>query len=373
MNIKRTIAIARKEILQILRDTRSLILAFLLPITLIFLFGYAITLDIKKIPTVIIDYSNSTHSRELIRKFTNSGYFVEMERPINEAQLQEIIDHSKARVGIIIPADFAEKLQSSTATIMTVTDGADANTAQSTIAYTSMIISEFNLRHVQEVLGERFAALPIQANVRFWYNPDLNSQNFLIPGLISLIMTILGSLLASLTIAREWERGTMELLISTPVTPLELAIGKLLPYYVIGMVDLFLATYVSIVVFAVPFRGSLLLLTLFSSLFLAAALSIGYLISVVTKSQQLAYQFSMLTSFLPGLLLSGFLFPLSSMPPVIKAISFIAPGRYFIVALRGLFLKGSDFLSLLPQALALMAFAVVFGLLAFLVFRKKIQ
>lgn len=373
MSIKRTMAIARKEILQILRDTRSLILAFLLPIALIFLFGYAITLDIKKIPTVIIDYSNSTHSRELIRKFTNSGYFVELERPINEARLQELIDDSQAKVGIIIPSDFAEELQDGKASIMTVTDGSDANTAQSTIAYMSLIISEYNLGRLQEKLGKRLSALPIHADVRFWYNPDLNSQNFLVPGLISLIMTILGSLLTSLTVAREWERGTMELLISTPIRPLELALGKLLPYYFIGMVDLFLAAYIGIIVFDVPFNGSLWLLILFSSLFLAAALSIGYLISVVTKSQQLAYQVSMLTSFLPGFLLSGFLFPLSSMPQVIRAISLIVPGRYFIVALRGLFLKGSGLQILLPQAVALLVFALLFAVLATIKFKKKIQ
>jgi ABC-2 type transport system permease protein len=373
MSFYRIWAISRKEFIQILRDVRSLIMAFLFPIVLIVLFSYAITLDIKQIPTAVIDYSNTDYSRELIRRFTNSRYFVETVRPSSEKELQSLIDYGKIKVGIVIPPDFADKLNRGGASIQTITDGSDANTSQSTLAYTSMIVSEYNLGRLQSSLGGRIAAAPIQANVRFWYNPDLDSQNFLVPGLISLIMTILGSLLTSLTVAREWERGTMELLISTPLKPVELAIGKLFPYYLIGMVDLFLAAYVGIVVFGVPFLGSLWTLALFSTLFLMAALSIGYLISVTLKSQQAAYQVSMLTSFLPGFLLSGFLFPISSMPLVIQGISLVVPGRYFISALRGLFLKGSTLAQLLPEALALLLFGSVLAFLAIVKFRKKIQ
>lgn len=373
MSLRRVWAIARKEIIQISRDVRSLILAFLLPVVLIFLFSYAITLDIKYIPTAIIDYSNTDYSRELIRKFTNSRYFVQKGWPQNEAELQEMIDDGKVRVGIVIPSNFADDLSRGSATIQTITDGSDANTSQSTLAYTSLIVSEYNLDRLQKSLGAAMATAPVLPRVRFWYNPDLNSQNFLVPGLISLIMTILGSLLTSLTIAREWERGTMELLISTPLKPVELALGKLLPYYFIGMVDLFLAAYVGIVVFNVPFVGSLWTLALFSTLFLGAALSIGYLISVTLKSQQAAYQVSMLTSFLPGFLLSGFLFPISSMPDAIRVVSLIVPGRYFIAALRGLFLKGSGLAQLLPEAAALLLFGCVFASLAIIKFKKKLS
>jgi len=373
VSASRTWAIARKEFIQILRDVRSLIMAFLFPVVLIFLFSYAITLDIRQIPTAVIDYSNTDYSRELIRRFTNSRYFVEKDRPTTERELQSLIDHGRIKVGIVIPPDFADRLNRGGASIQTVTDGSDANTSQSTLAYTSLIVSEYNLNRLRASLGARLAAMPVQASVRFWYNPDLDSQNFLVPGLISLIMTILGSLLASLTIAREWERGTMELLISTPLKPIELAVGKLLPYYLIGMVDLFLAAYIGIVVFGVPFVGSLWTLALFSTLFLMAALSIGYLISVLLKSQQAAYQVSLLTSFLPGLLLSGFLFPISSMPFAIQIISLLTPGRYFISALRGLFLKGSTLAQLVPDALALFIFALVFATLAIIKFRKKIQ
>jgi ABC-2 type transport system permease protein len=373
MSFYRIWAIARKEFIQILRDVRSLIMAFLLPIVLIFLFSYAITLDIKQIPTAVIDYSNTDCSRELIRRFTNSGYFVEQARPTSERELQSLIDYGKIKVGIVIPPDFSDRLSRGGASIQTITDGSDANTSQSTLAYTSLIVSEYNLGRLRNSLGARMAAVPVQANIRFWYNPALDSQNFLVPGLISLIMTILGSLLASLTIAREWERGTMELLIATPVKPVELALGKLFPYYLIGMVDLFLASYIGIVVFGVPFIGSLWTLALFSTLFLMAALSIGYLISVTLKSQQAAFQISLLTSFLPGFLLSGFLFPISSMPFVIQVVSLIVPGRYFISALRGLFLKGSTLPQLLPEALALLLFGSAFALLAIINFRKKIQ
>lgn len=372
MNLRRTVAIARKESLQIMRDTRSLILAFLLPVALIFLFGYAVTLDIRQIPTIVVDYSNSTHSRDLIRKFTNSGYFVEVERSFAQDRITELLDHAKAKVGIVIPADFANELLTGNAQIQTITDGSDANTTQSVMAYTSLIVAEFNAESLARQFGDRGSLVPIAVEPRFWYNPELDSQNFLVPGLISLIMTILGSLLTSLTVAREWERGTMELLISTPVRPSEMAIGKLVPYYVIGIVDLFLAAYVGVVIFEVPFNGSLWLLFLFSSLFLAAVLANGYLISVIAKSQQLAYQLSMLTSFLPGFLLSGFLFPISSMPKIIQIASYVIPGRYFIEVLRGLFLKGSDLQSLYGQAIALVIFAVLLSVIATKKFRKKI-
>jgi ABC-2 type transport system permease protein len=373
MNIHRVWAIARKEFIQILRDVRSLTMAFLFPLVLIFLFSYAITLDIRYIPTAIIDYSQSTQSRELIRRFTNSRYFVEAWRPTSERQMQNLLDEGRIKVGIVIPPDFADQLTRGRAALQTIADGSDANTSQSTLAYTNMIISEFNTERLSATLGARMAATPVSADTRFWYNPDLDSQNFLVPGLISLIMTILGSLLTSLTIAREWERGTMELLISTPLRPVEMAVGKLIPYYLIGMLDLFLASYVGIVVFEVPFVGSLWLLALFSTLFLMAALSTGYLISVILKSQQAAYQISLLSSFLPGFLLSGFLFPISSMPLPVQLVSFLIPSRYFIVALRGLFLKGSSLSQLLPEAFALLVFAFVFTALAIVKFRKKIQ
>ncbi|MBK7090793.1 MAG: ABC transporter permease [bacterium] len=373
MNSNRVWAIARKETLQIIRDTRSLILAFLLPMTLIFLFGYAITLDIRQIPAVVADYSNTTHSRELIRKFTNSGYFVEIERTNLPERVTELIERSKAKVAVVIPVDFANQLITGTAEVQIITDGADANTTQSVVGYTSQIISQFNLESIERQFGGRVSVSPINLEPRFWFNPDLDSQNFLVPGLISLIMTILGSLLTSLTIAREWERGTMELLISTPITPLELAVGKLMPYYIIGIVDLFMAAYIGIAIFEVPFHGSLWLLFLFSSLFLLAVLANGYLISVVAKSQQLAFQLSLLTSFLPGFLLSGFLFPISSMPTMIQVVSHVIPGRYFIEVLRGLFLKGSGLELLYMQGLALLIFAVAFSVLATHKFRKTIE
>lgn len=372
MNPLRVWAIARKETLQILRDKRSLILAFLLPVVLIFLFSAAITLDIRSIPAVIIDYSKSTHSRELIKRFTSSGYFRAIERTEDEARLTELLDRSQAKVGIVIPADFAAKLLEGGAVIQTIADGADANSAQSVLAYTTMIVSEYNLERLRSSLGSQISLPTIAYSPRFWYNADLDSQNFLVPGLISLVMTILASMLTCLTIAREWERGTMELLISTPVRPFELAVGKLAPYFLIGLFDTIVAAYVGIVVFDVPFNGSLLLLIALSSLFLLASLSFGYFISVIAKSQQLAYQISMLTSFLPGFLMSGFLFPISSMPLPLQVVSLLIPARYFIEALRGLFLKGNGPTVLYPQALALLAFAVVFSLIAARRFKRKI-
>ena len=372
MSFTRVIAVARKETLQILRDPRFLFLAFAFPVVLIFLFGYAITLDVREIPTVILDRSNSTHSRQLIRSFVNSGYFSEIARANSEKEITELIDRGVAAFALIIPSDFAEQLQRDEAPVLTIADGSDANTSQSIVAYSRRILADYNFKRVGSAIGIDVSKMRVTAQTRFWYNQELDSRHFLVPGLIALIMTTLGALLTSLTIAREWERGTMELLISTPIKPAELALGKLLPFYVIGMFDLFLSSTVAVIIFDVPFRGSLALLTISSSLFLAAVLSMGYMISVVTRSQQLAYQVSMLTSFLPGLLLSGFLFPISSMPKVIQIISLAVPGRYLIEILRGIFLRGAGLDLLLPNLLALAGFAALFAILTVLTFRRRV-
>jgi ABC-2 type transport system permease protein len=372
MNPVRIMALAQKEVIQILRDPRALALAFILPMILLFLFGYAITLDIKNIPFGILDYDKSNLSRDLTADFVSSGYFNHKFGIRHSEQIDSLIQLGEARIVLVIPPDFSEKLkQGKTADIQVIVDGADANTANIAIGYTESIIGSRNQKMLSEMTG-RSIEPPINLEIRFWYNPNLRSQNYIIPGLIALIMTVVSALLTSLTIAREWERGTMEQIITTPVTSLELAIGKLLPYFAIAITDVIIATAVGTIIYDVPFRGNLITLIAFSSLFLFAVLGIGFLISVATKSQQVAYQVAMLASFLPTFLFSGFLFPISSMPQWLQYVTLIIPARYYVTIARDLFLKGAGFRSLYIEGIVLLGFAVLVVFASAIKFKKRL-
>lgn len=372
MNLRRTAAIAYKEVIQILRDPRALALAFVLPMILLFLFGYAITLDIKNIPFAVLDYDNSQISRGLSDDFVSSNYFDYKYKLTDTDQIDSLIQLSEIRIALVIPPDFERMLKrGDSAVIQVIVDGADANTANIAIGYTEMIIGSFNQDLLEERTGRRFSA-PINARIRFWYNPDLRSQNYIIPGLIALIMTVISALLTSLTVAREWERGTMEQMITTPVSALEMAIGKLIPYFAIAIIDVLIATAVGMIVYSVPFRGDLFALLSFSSLFLFAALGLGFLISVTTKSQQMAYQMAMLASFLPTFLFSGFLFPISSMPKALQYLTLLIPARYYVTVARDIFLKGSGWNELYMEGLVLSGFAILIIFIASKQFKKRL-
>ncbi len=372
MNPVRIMALAQKEVIQILRDPRALALAFILPMILLFLFGYAITLDIKDIPFGVLDYDKSNLSRDLTADFVSSGYFNHKFDIRHSEQIDSLIQLGEARIVLVIPADFSEELkQGKTADLQVIVDGADANTANIAIGYTESIIGSRNQKMLSEMTG-RSIEPPINLEIRFWYNTNLRSQNYIIPGLIALIMTVVSALLTSLTIAREWERGTMEQIITTPVTSLELAIGKLLPYFAIAITDVIIATAVGTIIYDVPFRGNLITLIAFSSLFLFAVLGIGFLISVATKSQQVAYQVAMLASFLPTFLFSGFLFPISSMPKWLQYVTLIIPARYYVTIARDLFLKGAGFRSLYVEGIVLLGFAVLVVFASAMKFKKRL-
>ncbi|HEQ98381.1 MAG TPA: ABC transporter permease [candidate division Zixibacteria bacterium] len=372
MNPVRIMALAQKEVIQIIRDPRALALAFILPMILLFLFGYAITLDIKNIPFGVLDYDKSNMSRNLTLDFVSSNYFNHRFDIRKAGQIDSLIQLGEARIVLVIPPDFSEKLkQGRTADLQVIVDGADANTANIAIGYTESIVGARNQKMLAEVSG-RSIDPPVNLEIRFWYNPNLRSQNYIIPGLIALIMTVVSALLTSLTIAREWERGTMEQIITTPVTSLELAIGKLIPYFVIAIIDVIIATAVGTIIYDIPFRGNLLTLLGFSSLFLFAVLGVGFLISVATKSQQVAYQAAMLASFLPTFLFSGFLFPISSMPKWLQYITLIIPARYYVTIARDLFLKGAGFRSLYIEGLVLLGFAVFMVFASAMKFKKRL-
>jgi ABC-2 type transport system permease protein len=370
MNWTRLAAVSRKEMLQIRRDARSMYLAFILPLVLLMLFGYAITFDIRNISIAVLDRSHSASSRELVKSFESSGYFTVVRYLDRLEQADAILTEGRARLVLVIPPDFTAALAApSQATVQALLDGSDANTATIAMNYAEAIVAGFSAR---VTLVGRALSLPVDAETRIWYNETLESRNMIVPGLIAVIMSIIAAMLTALTIAREWERGTMEQLAATPVHRLEIILGKLVPYVAIGLFDVAMAVVVGLVVFGVPFRGSVLLLGVMTTMFLLGALGLGIFISAAMKSQVLATQVAMLATFLPALLLSGFIFAIEPMPWILKAISRIVPARYYVTVTKGIFLKGVGIEVLAIDGLAMVIFAVVGVGLAIRVFRKEI-
>jgi ABC-2 type transport system permease protein len=344
MNFRRTRAMARKEILHIVRDFRSLLAALALPLMMLLLFGYALSLDVDRIPTVIYDMSHTQVSDDLIRDFRGSRYFQIVEEARDYNTISRAMDQRRAILAVVIPYNYAQDLESGkVARVQLLLDGSDSNTAAIAQGYAEGLVQSYALRRRAEAQVQRAGrviAVPVQAQVRVWYNTDLVSRNFIVPGLIAVILMIIAALLTSLTVAREWENGTMEQLLSTPVRPVEIAIGKLSAYFLLGLIDMAVSLFVGIVVFGVPMKGSWVLLIVSSCLFLFGALAWGIFISASNRNQLAAYQLSTLTSFLPAFLLSGFIYSISSMPVVIQFVALFVPARYFIEIIKGVFLKG---------------------------------
>ncbi|MCK9227488.1 MAG: ABC transporter permease [Syntrophorhabdaceae bacterium] len=365
MNLNRVWAMARKETIQIRRDPLSLALAFLLPLILLFIFGYAITVDVDRLPTVVYDRDLSSMSREVVRGLQASGYFTIVEYVQDPARVDAALDRGSAQVAISFPEDFSRHARTGRATqLQVIVDGSDSNTATIALGY---------LNTALELAARRaglYSIVPvIDVRPRVWYNPELKSRNFIVPGLIAVIMAIIAALLTSLTVAREWERGTMEQIISTPVKPAEIIIGKLMPYFAIGIIDTVLAIVIVVFLFGVPLKGSFFLLLFISCLFLFGGLSLGILISIVTKSQLASSQVALITSYLPALLLSGFMFSILNMPVPLQIITRFIPARYFVSAIKGIFLKGNTAGMLLSE----MGLLALFGALAFFIAIKKFK
>jgi len=369
MKLLRVKAIAKKELIQIWRDPLSLAMAFLMPVILLFIYGYAITFDIDKISTVVLDMDKSSLSRELVNQFHESGYFRVNYYVESYKAIDPYLDSGRARVAIVIPEDFSKNIQKGyAAQVEVLIDGSDSNTATIAQGYALAITEDFSRRI------RRTPVTPlIDSRSRVWYNNELKSRNFIIPGLIAIIMSVIIALLTSLTIAREWDRGTMEQLISTPVKTPELILGKLIPYFLIGFADTILTILMSTLLFHVPLRGSVTLLLVLSGVFLFGGLSFGILISITGRTQLAASQAALITSFLPAFMLSGFLFSISNMPKPLQIVTYIIPARYFVTILKGIFLKGSTLKVLLPEALLLSLFAVLIFVAANRKFRKRIE
>jgi ABC-2 type transport system permease protein len=366
----RLLAIARKETLQLRRDPRSLILAFLLPVVLLVFFGYAISWDVSDIRLVVVDQDHGARARELLDGFRASGRFSLVGRLERTADIGPLLDRGQARIALVIPPRFDSDLGAGrTAVVQAIVDGSDANTATIALGYAQAIVQQFSTR---TLLQTRRAPLPVTAETRSWYNEELSSRNMIVPGLVAVIMMIIAGLLTSLTIAREWERGTMEQLAATPVTRLEVVIGKLLPYLVIGLADVALCSLLGVLVFGVPFRGDMFFLMGTSFAFLVGTLGLGLLITAVARTQMLATQIGMIATFLPGFLLSGFMFPIDNMPLPLRVLTYLVPARYFLVVTRGIFLKGVGPDVLWSQGLLMIAYAVVGLGLAVRAFRKEL-
>lgn len=370
-------AIAKKELLHVLRDWRTLAMAFVLPLVLLLLFGYAITFDIRDLRLAVADEDRTRASRSLVERFSASRYFRLVAQVPSADHLPALLDRGEAQIALVVPKGFADKLDRwEGVAVQVLFDGSESNTATIAAGYVDAIFNSLNVSYVKETLARRGlpgAGLPpVDPRVRVWFNPELDSTSTIVPGLVAVIMMVIAALLTSLTVVREREMGSLESLIATPVRKHEILLGKMLPYLLIALADSVLAILVGVLVFDVPFAGSAALFLGTALVFTVAGLSIGLLASVVAGSQLLANQIVFLTTLLPSMLLSGFLFPVKSMPGWVQAITYAVPARYFVAICRGILLKGQPLEDVARPALFLAAFGAVLLGLAIARFRKKL-
>jgi ABC-2 type transport system permease protein len=376
LSARRIKALSKKEFIQMSRDVRSLMGALFIPLLMIFLFGYALSLDVDRIPTLILDRDSTTVSRDLVHRLTDSRYFSLVTTLDNQRDIDDAMIRGTALMALVIPEGFAASVRSGkTVSVQVIFDGSDSNTATIALGYLKAVIAGFDIGIQENRLrraGLKMVDMPLEGRIRVWFNAELRSKNFIIPGLTGVIMMAICSLMTALSVSREKETGTLEQLISTPITSLELLIGKLLPYVAVGLVDLALVVGAGVLIFEVPFRGSYLDLFVVSLIFLAGTLSWGLFVSVTSKSQLQASQLAVLSAFLPSFLLSGFIYPIENMPAALQVLTYIVPARYFVEILKGLFLQGVGLKILWPQVIALVIYAVLVLNLARKKFKKRI-
>jgi ABC-2 type transport system permease protein len=377
VNLSRTWAIAKKEFFHIYRDPRSLGLVILMPALLMLLFGYAVTLDVKKVSMAVLDRDRSQESLNFIHRFSASPYFSLRFSVGNEKEMKRLIDQGEVKMGLVLPWDFSKTIKAEKMVpIQVLIDGADANTANIILSYAQAIARQYTQeKTILKIsrMGVTKLNLPVDGRPRVWFNEELESKNYFVPGLVAVIMSIIGVLLTGQVIVREWEKGTMELLISTPVRKGELMIGKLLPYFFLGLLDLFLAVLMGKWVFQVPLRGSIALLFGLSCVYIVAALGLGLTISTLARTQLLANQMAMVIGFLPTFLLSGFTFVISNMPLWLQTITYGIAPRYYVTILKDIFLKGVGFSFLWRETLVLMVIAAAGLWVAVRSFKKELK
>jgi len=375
VNTRKVKAIARKEYFHLIRDFRSLYLAFFIPLLLILLFGYALSLDVENIRTVVVDHDKTQESRDFIRKLNASVYFKVVDHLDNSSAAIESIDGNRAILAIIIPPRWTEDLKSDRKSpLQVIIDGSDPNFAGSTRAFIMAYISQTNQNQLVEFLnrqGLEKIKTPVEGRIRVWFNEDLESRKFIIPGIIAVIIMIVGALLTSLVIAREYENGTMETIRSLPVHRDEFLVGKAIPYFFIALIDVLVAILMAQLLFGVVMKSSFWLMILASCVYLGVALCVGLLISTLTKSQLVANQMAILLTYLPSFLLSNFVFPKENMPFILKMTTYIIPATYYIDILNGLYLRNLSLTYLWPSFLVLFLMFFFLSILNIIVLKKE--
>lgn len=368
--LRRTLSLARKETFQIIRDPSSILIAFILPLILLMLFGFGISLDANSIRIGMVVQDARADARSLVQAFEASDYF-EIVTAFDQTALEPDLVSGDLRGLVVIPPDFSERMRArDPAPIEVLTDGSQPNTAQFVANYAQGVYGVWQTRQLGDAALTPPAAITPQP--RFWFNAELTSRYNLVPGSTAVVMTIIGTLLTALVIAREWERGTMEAVLATPVSRVELLLSKIVPYFILGMSSLVLCTLAAVFVFDVPFRGSVLALAAVAAAFLVPALGQGLLISAATKNQFVAAQLALFTGFLPATLLSGFIFEISAMPLPIRTVTTVIPARYFVTSLQTLFLAGDVWSVLLPAIAKMLAVGAFFLVLTWLATPKRI-
>ena len=367
MNLIKIQAISRKEYYHLIRDFRSLYLAFIIPLLLIFLFGYALSLDVDHIRVVVVDHDQTDLSRDLIQKLDASSYFHVIGQVPDDRTASWYLDDGMASVVIILASGWTADIRADRESpVQILIDGSDPNFAGITRSYLTAFMLRFNRNQLLGYLNRQAMEpihLPVEGRIRVWFNEDLESRNFIVPGIIAIIIMIVGAMLTSLVVAREYENGTMETIRSLPVPAAEFLTGKAIPYFIIGLIDVLVAILMGQLLFGVVMKSSFWLMILASSLYLGVALSLGLLISSVTQSQLVANQLAVLITYLPSLLLSNFVFPVENMPGILQMVTRIVPATYFIDILNGLYLRNLGLSTLWPSYLIL---AIMFGVLSVL-------
>jgi len=364
-------AIMRREFIDVLRDRRSLILTFLYPISMLIMYGYGIRYDVDNVPLTILDYSETPESRDLTQQMIRSGYFQIVRFARSERDVERDLTTDAARAAAVIPRDFADRLREGEPTaVQVLIDGSDSNTATIAQGYALAIINQFIALRADP--SGRLTA-PIEVKSRVWYNPELKSVNFIVPGVIAVIMMIVGAILTALSIVKEKERGTIEQILVSPVRPLEMMIGKIVPYVIIALIDLGIVIAAGYLLFHVPIKGSLVQLSIFAILYLISSLGVGVFVSTIADTMQNAMLAAIFMSLMPSVLLSGFVFPLENMPIPVQVLSYFFPARYFVTAIRGIYLKGVGLSVLWPEACLLTLFGSGIVWLSATRFRDKLE
>lgn len=370
---RRLYGIFRKELIHIRRDPRTLFISLMFPVIMMLLYGYGIRFDVKNMPVMVLDMDRSAFTRGYVDAVARNEAFSYRGAALSYAELEKAVESGRAKVGLVFLPGTARRLtRSEPVSVQVLVDGSDANTANIALGY----LSAFSLGRSAELLSGAWGSLnlrPLTVEPRVWYNPELRSANFVVPGIIAIIMILLGTLLTAFTIVEEKERGTVEMLITSPLTRTELILGKILPYMALSLAAISTIVVMGYFLFGVPIKGSLLALAGSSIVYLFCVLGLGILVSTLTSKLQDAMFVAVIISLLPGILLSGFAFPIESMPPLIKPVTYLVPTRYFLVIIRGIYLKGVGPLVLWRQGLPLLAYGLAMIGLSALRFKKGLD